>query len=328
MSLVVPPGETVVVDTNDVASAGQTPRVSGTLEVRGTLQTVSLELQSGPTVDSDTATALLRIEKLLTANGVDTDDATGILTRLRTLLGEAEDADTTATTLELLRILAVEASDADEAPVDLFAGLLLAATATDGDVGEFDLFRSRLLNTNAADEDACVATTERVKFIAAEASDIDASQTKFLPLSDSTDARQAAKDILEPAKGWPNDPPGVFFNEAISPKAKENATGTNIYLYETAGDIERFSADPKDLLEDTTIRVDIWSLDGQDTARAYRNRVLSIFQEYMNDNYTRTEFLNVEPSDSTDFRQAAIARQTNHYIHSVEIAFERLVEKY
>jgi hypothetical protein len=34
--------------------------------------------------------------------------------------------------------------------------------------------------------------------------------------------------------------------------------------------------------------------------------------------------LDIEPSDAVDIRQTKISRQTDHYIYSVELAFERL----
>jgi hypothetical protein len=76
------------------------------------------------------------------------------------------------------------------------------------------------------------------------------------------------------------------------------------------------------------VRLDIWVLGNQSEAREYRNRVIDVFQDYMNDNFTRTEFHDVDPQESTDFRHQKVTRQTDHYIYSVEIEFERLVDDF
>jgi protein subunit release factor A len=112
--------------------------------------------------------------------------------------------------------------------------------------------------------------------------------------------------------------------EDVPPKSRENRADPAIYIYNSDEGIDRFSANTSDLEETTTIRLDVWTLAGATEAKAYRDDIVNTFKQYMRDNYNRTEFLDIEPSDAVDIRQTKISRQTDHYIYSVELEFERL----
>ena len=110
----------------------------------------------------------------------------------------------------------------------------------------------------------------------------------------------------------------------MPPKSRENRPDPAVYIYNSDEEIDRYSANTTELAETTTIRLDVWTLAGATEAKAYRDDIVTTFKQYMRDKYNRTEFLDIEPSDAVDIRQTKISRQTDHYIYSVELEFERL----
>jgi len=45
---------------------------------------------------------------------------------------------------------------------------------------------------------------------------------------------------------------------------------------------------------------------------------VDIFGDYATDNYSNLEFHNLNPSSKSDSRQERVARQTDHYVMSVQ----------
>jgi len=349
MSLTVGGAETFVVDTADVIRAGDNPKVNGVLEVNGVLQTYPVELQAGRILEVDDTLTLTDtrteysadVTGTLTVEGgsltlndtrqpaLDEDTSDGSLFVARVLQATASDSDSISIELDRVRDLVAIANDSDIADAQGFIGTNLSATASDSDSATSELTRTRLLDADATDTDNAQATAERVRFVAADASDSDSAQTVFLATSQSTDPRQATIDLIGGTGGWPDTEPELYLNEEVPHKSKENNADPAIYVHQpTSGPTERFSAEGGTLNEIETVRLDIWVLGNQSEAREYRNRVIDVFQDYMNDNFTRTEFHDVDPQESTDFRHQKVTRQTDHYIYSVEIEFERLVDDF
>jgi hypothetical protein len=161
---------------------------------------------------------------------------------------------------------------------------------------------------------------------------VEGTLTVMIPTSSKTDSRAMAKEILETNTDWPDADPIIEFNEDVPQKAKENTQDPAIYIMKSVGDeLERFSAAFGELTEDETVNMMVWILGDTESesnrlARQYRNEIVNIFREYMNDNYTNIEFHRAEPSNTTDFREQSIARQTDHYIYGVEVDTHRKLD--
>jgi len=348
MSLVVAGGDVFVVGTTETLLVGNNPEVNGTLEVNGVLKTYPVELQAGrilEVTDSQTITGTdteysaevagtLTVEGTLTLDNtvnpaLDEDTAQAALFVARILQAVANDTDSLNVSLDRIRDLAVQTSDTDSLSVELVTGLLLEATASDSDTTTGKLTRLRLLDGDGVDTDTSIATAERVRLVGVTATDTDTAQTEFVVSSFATDPREVAIDLLKGNSGWPGDEPEFYLAEEVPMKGRQNNRNTAIYVQLIGGaGLNRYAPTDQTLQEIETVRVDIWTLEGESTAREYRNEVINTFRRYMADNFTRTKFHDVQPTDSTDFREQKIARQTDHYIYSVEIEFERLVENF
>ena len=291
MAKTVEAGETFTVDEDK--RLGTPVTVEGDLVVEQTLTVDPVIDSQAQAVDTDSATATIEIIVIreLTATSIDVDSATAITERVRDLIGSANDVD---------------------------SGSAIAK-------------RSRELNAESTDIDAATGNLERIRALIASAVDSDSATTLYLPSTTSTDPKQAAIDIIKAIGKWPGDTPLVKPSEQVPHKTKENTLQPAVYIHKpTVGEIERFSADRLDTVETETVNLTIWILEGTNNtnpetlARQYRTTLVNLFSEYMNDNFKRTEFHNIEPTGSTDFRQEHIARQTDHYIYTVEIETERL----
>lgn len=131
---------------------------------------------------------------------------------------------------------------------------------------------------------------------------------------------------------WTYGEPDVAKWEDVTMKGKENARSTYLYVHKPESDgINRFSASGDLLHETDTIRVSVWypanvedDPSSDRRARAYRNDLIELFRQYINDNFTDSTFHNLEPVDATDFRHQNQSRQSDHHIYSVALEVERL----
>jgi hypothetical protein len=131
---------------------------------------------------------------------------------------------------------------------------------------------------------------------------------------------------------WDHGQPEIARWEETPMKAKQNASEPYIYVHKPAGgSIDRFSASGDLLNEMDTIQLSIWYPgDVDDTpssqlrAKRYRDNLIDLFRVYMNDNFSNTEFHNIEPTDASDFRHQNNSRQTDHYVYSVTVEADRL----
>lgn len=331
-------GETTIAGSQSEVSA----EVSGSLTVTGSL-TLNETVNSARNLDASTSQAIVGL--FLEAIADDTEAAPATLQRLRSLIAQGSDptefsnaeliaglilransvdADTSQALATRTRALLSEATDPEESVVDLGIRIILAATAADADTLASGLNRLRLLDADASNPDEATLTAERIRVLASASRDVDTAQTVFLPVSDATDPREAARDLLNGGVGWEYERPAIDLIEDVPPKSRENRAEPAVYIYNSNEDIDRFSSNTTDLDETTTIRLDVWTLAGATEAKAYRDDIVNTFKQYMRDNFNRTEFLDIEPSDAVDIRQTKISRQTDHYIYSVELEFERL----
>ena len=298
-------GTSLTTRTRDLTTVLRFVVESGTTE---TIEADETKTTNEVTVEGDlTVEGTLNVDRAT----YDSDAVQSDLLRERKLVFDAADTDTSGATAELVREL--------------------IAQATDTDTSSQELTRLRNLLAGPVDADSASATTTRVRALVASANDTDASLAVLIPRSRETDPRALAIDIMEQTYNWPNDKPDVFRSEEIPQKAKQNNSDPAIYVHKpSSGEIERFSADGIDMTEDESVELHVWILDTTNperSAREYRNEIVNTFAEYTNDNYGNTEFHRIEPTNSTDFRQEHIARQTDHYIYSVEIDTHRLEQQ-
>jgi hypothetical protein len=190
------------------------------------------------------------------------------------------------------------------------------------------------LDATASDSDIASVEVERVRFLVASAEDGDSATTVYLPSTDATDPRTAIIELLSNAGEWPGQEPIIKRIEDTTPKTRQNTTQPAVYVHKPVDDdLTRFSAQSLALEEDETVELYIYILETEDetpperAAREYRNQVINTLSGYMSDNYTRTEFLYLEPTGATDARASTIARQTDHYVYSVEIETHRLAQQ-
>jgi hypothetical protein len=287
--------------------------------------------------DSDSATASLDVVStglLLSATASDGDSATSATDRGRDLNAIASDTDKSNTNITRLREIVAAASDTDKATANSLRTRELEAIASDTDDSQTLLTRTRELDASASDSDAATVTEKRVRLLVAEADNSDSATTVFLPGSTSIDPRKTVIEILSSAGRWPGQTPIIKPVEQTTPKTRQNTTEPAIYVHKPVDDdLTRFSAESLALEEDETVELYIYILETDDetpperAAREYRNRVINVLSGYMNDNYTRTEFLYLEPTGATDARASTIARQTDHYVYSVEVETHRLAQQ-
>jgi len=86
----------------------------------------------------------------------------------------------------------------------------------------------------------------------------------------------------------------------------------------TDSTLEAFSMDGTRFREDTTVEIQVWSLDEQE-ARQLQADVTRILAKYLNDNRNNTPYSDVHPTGQADFREQKPARDTRHYVMSVTV---------
>ena len=147
-----------------------------------------------------------------------------------------------------------------------------------------------------------------------------------MSLTDSTNPVDALIDILEATDTaeWTLDKPEINRHDDVSPKGRENKNNDAIYVRSASGvQFDRFSADKADLTADGSPTVLIYSL-AEDRARIHAEDVVGFLRDLMNDNYTQTNFHDIQPTEVVDNRASKITRQTRHFIFGVTAETSRL----
>ena len=314
MSLTIGDTESLTIGDAETKTVQRRLQVSGELQVSGNLTVNNV--------------------RELDATAEDVDSSQTPLTRIRELQGTSADVDSSAATATRDREMIATAADVDVALANATREREIAAQASDIDSAVTPLTRIRELQATASDLDVAAATTERIRILVANAEDEDSATTVFLPITEATDSRRVIIDILSNIGRWPGQKPIVKPIEDTTPKTRQNTTQPAIYVHKPVGDeLTKFSAESLALEEDETVELYIYILQTEDetpperAAREYRNRVINALSAYMNDNYARTEFLYLEPSGATDARASTIARQTDHFVYTVEIDTHRLEQQ-
>jgi len=315
MTYLIGDTESQTIGDTESLTVGPVLQVSGDLQVSGNLTVNDVRKLDADAFDPDSSVAPLETIRELTVLASDADQSSTNITRLRDMIAAANDVDTAVADAVLVREI--------------------VATASDSDSSQTPLTRIRELDSDASDADNVAGIeTERVRFLVASADNTDSAATVFLPVSTSVDSRETVIELLSKVKRWPDQDPIIKRVEDTTPKTRQNTTEPAIYVHKPVDDdITRFSAESLALEEDETVEIYIYILETEDetpperAAREYRNRIVNVMSGYMNDNYTRTEFLYLEPTGATDARASTIARQTDHYVYSVEIETHRLAQR-
>ena len=146
-----------------------------------------------------------------------------------------------------------------------------------------------------------------------------------MSVTDSTNPGETIVDILKhcDTQFWTENKPEILQLHERSPKGRENATDDAIYVNGVeAINLERFSADPVTQNQDASVRVLVYSLS-ESRVLNHTEDILECLRDYMNDNYEKTAWHNIEPSDVIDHRDTRVYRRTEHYVFEINADLHR-----
>ena len=126
------------------------------------------------------------------------------------------------------------------------------------------------------------------------------------------------------AAEWTNSKPEIYRHDEVASKERESKQDDAVYVRSLATmELDRFSADNAEQTERGQVQVLVYSYDANRSNQHARD-IVEILQSLMNDNYTQTGFLSVEPTGLADNRAAKVTRQTRHFVYLVEVETHRL----
>jgi len=121
----------------------------------------------------------------------------------------------------------------------------------------------------------------------------------------------------------------IYRLDETTPAGRQNEQTNAIYVLESAGtDLNRFGITPGEQdaqTADGQVQCYIYSFD-ETEAKTVAQETVAYLRGFLSDNYTETNFLNIEPTNISDRRASSIARQTDHYVFVVDIQTERLAQ--
>jgi len=146
-------------------------------------------------------------------------------------------------------------------------------------------------------------------------------------MSVSTSAAEAVETIYDILDGysWSLTDPQVKYHWDVpqSHKGPGQGQAPEIYVFSPTDDsIEKFSADGQHTDETQTVLVEIYVLkdDSNPTViKQYARETVEILQDYYDNNKVGTNFTDIEPVNQADFRAQSSARQSDYFIHTVEV---------
>ena len=147
-----------------------------------------------------------------------------------------------------------------------------------------------------------------------------------MSITSASDPVDAIVEILKATDTaeWTNSKPEIHRHDEVASKQRENKQDDAVYVRSLATmELDRFSADNAEQTEDGQVQVLVYSYDANRSNQHARD-IVEILQSLMNDNYTQTGFLSVEPTGLADNRAAKVTRQTRHFVYLVEVETHRL----
>jgi len=314
-TLEITAGELKTITSSTTKTTGNVEN-AGTVSNAGTLQT---GVNENFTVDVDNGTSTLTnvvVEIDLVGSATDIDAANVPITRVRDLLATGSDPDVATTPLTRLRALLATADNTDVSTATTTRVRDLLGEATDVDVGTSPLVVGVQLFGNATDVDS--ATVNLLELIVPE--------TTAIP---RTQPVETIKDVLERTEGvWRAEEPIVknYWDEAQSERGQAADQPPRLYVWQPASEShDKFSLDGDTSDDSVTIEVLIYSLD-EIEAKRYAADVRGILQLYTNDNKDVTQYTDIKPVATNDYRQQSNHRATDQYVLSVEIDMRTLQE--
>ena len=122
---------------------------------------------------------------------------------------------------------------------------------------------------------------------------------------------------------WPNSTKPTAKHYYADPQGDRGPAADQppiLYVWNpTDGDIESFSADNSFQVENLAVEIQVWTLDESEST-PYQRALAQFMSEYARDNYSRTDFHELAPNTQGDYRHETPARQTNHYVTTLEVS--------
>lgn len=127
---------------------------------------------------------------------------------------------------------------------------------------------------------------------------------------------------------WSVTPPEVrpYWEDAQNEKGPGAGQPPVVYVWSPVDTtFERFSVDEANLRENSTVELQAWSLDATEVKQLY-NDLVQIMSKYLDDNKDLTPYADIQPSSGSDFREQKNARSTQHYIMSIQVDTDGLID--
>ena len=149
-----------------------------------------------------------------------------------------------------------------------------------------------------------------------------------MSITQTTNPVDAIVDILEATDDtdYTTEKPEVFRHDTTTPQGRENEARDAAYVLSSASNqFDRFGVEPgaqDEQTADADVSILVKSLtkgNGETLARDIRG----ILQGFMSDNYDRTAFHHIEPTQIIDDRAGRITRQTDHEDFIIECSLHR-----
>lgn len=140
----------------------------------------------------------------------------------------------------------------------------------------------------------------------------------------------AVIELLEgaDASDWSTATPDIraYWEDAQSERGPGADQPPVLYVWSPVDStFERFSVDEENLRENSTVEVQVWTLDATESKQVY-NDLINYLSEFLDDNKTNTPYADIQPSTGSDFREQTPARNTDHYIMSVQVDTDGLTK--
>lgn len=145
--------------------------------------------------------------------------------------------------------------------------------------------------------------------------------------SSNVEAVETIVGLLENADStnWQNsDPDRIDQFQEFSEKGRQNYPDPALYIWSPVdADLQAFDAEYSHIDETRTVEIQVWTLDNTDTAQ-YHQDVIDFVAQYGNDNEENTTFHRIRPTSADDLRSEKVARQTDHYVATVQAQLRKL----
>jgi len=124
---------------------------------------------------------------------------------------------------------------------------------------------------------------------------------------------------------WSVTPPDQISHLAeVSGQERTNTTEDRLYVWAPVdADIQRFSADGKNITRFEDVQVLIYVLDDKSRCAALQRDIIKILGNFMTDNKNRTDQSHIEPVSAADLRNEHQARTASYHVMGVTVEARR-----